>query len=164
MIKKESIFRALCDTDYGVQEIAGKAIPIMPNTLRALEIINSLPEEGYDMNAFQEEVLRYTPVQNYSGEHDMLLNGVMGMCGEAGECMDYLKKVLYQNEPMNREKLAEEIGDVLNYVALAAQGLGYSLQDIAIQNNVKLHKRYPNGFDPDRFVNREKYEGAEKDD
>lgn len=46
-------------------------------------------------------------------------------------------------------------GDVLWYVAEIASGLGVELGAIAQGNVEKLRKRYPEGFDAERSLNRE---------
>ena len=97
--------------------------------------------------------------QRTSGDgHDRVLNGCMGMCGESGECMDILKKHMMQGHAFDREKLIDELGDVFWYVAEAATGLGVTLDEVAQHNIDKLRKRYPDGFDVEHSVHREKYE------
>lgn len=76
------------------------------------------------------------------GKKDLILNGVMGLAGEAGECVDLVKKERFQGHELNKEKLIEELGDVLWYVAETASGLGISLDEVAQKNLDKLHKRY----------------------
>ena len=83
-----------------------------------------------------------------------ILNGVMGLNGEAGEVIDIVKKHIFQGHELDREHLAEELGDCLWYIAVAAKGIGYSLEDIANWNIKKLEKRYPNGFEVEKSVNR----------
>lgn len=83
-----------------------------------------------------------------------LENGLMGLCGEAGECMEILKKHRHQGHMLKREELCEEIGDALWYIAEAAAGAGFTLEDVARTNIEKLLKRYPNGFDPTRSASR----------
>lgn len=39
-----------------------------------------------------------------------LLNGLMGLNGEAGEAIDIFKKYLFQGHALNREHLAKELG------------------------------------------------------
>ena len=41
-------------------------------------------------------------------EWDLLLNGVMGLCGEAGECIDLVKKYRFQGHQLDQEKLKDE--------------------------------------------------------
>ena len=88
-------------------------------------------------------------------EMDLLINGVMGLNGEAGECIDLVKKHLFQGHTLNLEKLIDELSDVLWYVAITAQGIDVTLDEIMQHNIDKLLKRYPNGFEAKRSVNRE---------
>lgn len=81
-------------------------------------------------------------------------NGILGLCGESGECADILKKHLYQGHEFDRRKMLDELGDVLWYVAELAAGLALSLQDVAEHNVEKLKKRYPKGFDAERSIHR----------
>ena len=83
------------------------------------------------------------------------MNGVMGLAGESGECVDIVKKHLFHNHPLDREHLAKELGDVMWYIAVTAYSIDYSLDKIMRMNVEKLRKRYPDGFDPDRSRNRE---------
>jgi len=85
----------------------------------------------------------------------MLTNGVMGLCGEAGECCDIVKKYLFQGHPLDREKLLKELGDVAWYLAVAAAALDTPLEDVLAANIEKLKKRYPEGFSAERSVNRD---------
>ena len=85
---------------------------------------------------------------------DKLLNGLMGLNGEAGECIDVLKKFYFQGHELDEEKLVDEISDVLWYCAELAAGLGVGLGDIARHNIDKLKKRYPDGFSAERSINR----------
>ena len=88
-------------------------------------------------------------------DKDKLLNGVMGLNGEAGECIDVVKKHLFQGHELDTVKLIDELGDVLWYIAQTATGLGIDMEEIAQHNIAKLRARYPKGFDVERSVNRE---------
>ena len=88
-------------------------------------------------------------------EKDVLINGVMGLCGESGEAIDLVKKHLAQGHPLDAEKLAKELGDIAWYLAETAHAIGYSLEDILKMNIDKLAARYPEGFSSDRSMNRE---------
>ena len=85
----------------------------------------------------------------------LIENGVMGLNGEAGECIDLVKKWRFQGHPLDARKLMDELGDVLWYVAITASGLSYGLDEIMQHNIDKLRKRYPDGFDVGRSVHRE---------
>lgn len=60
-------------------------------------------------NEYQELALR--TVSEDSTE-DLILNGVLGLGGESGECEDLVKKYLFQGHNLDKEKLAKELGDV----------------------------------------------------
>lgn len=85
-------------------------------------------------------------------------NGILGLCGETGECADIWKKARHQGHQLDREKLIKEAGDVLWYVAELAAGLGVTLEEIATRNIAKLRERYPDGFDAERSIHREEAE------
>lgn len=95
-------------------------------------------------------------------EHSRIVNGALGLAGEAGECADHVKKHLFQKHNLDIAHLAEEIGDVLWYCAELASGINRSLDEIAEQNIAKLRERYPDGFDPERSIHRGEYEVIEK--
>lgn len=109
-----------------------------------------------ELNVYQQLAQRTCNITNTPSSK--IENGILGMCGEAGECADILKKYLFQGHEFDSDKMAEEIGDVLWYVGEAAAGLGLTLEEIALRNIRKLKNRYPEGFDPDRSINREEYE------
>lgn len=106
----------------------------------------------FSLDEYQEKAMRTAGV--YDTVTDELLNGLMGLNGEAGEALDILKKHLFQGHTLDEEHIKKELGDCLWYIALAADSLGISLEDIAIQNIEKLEKRYPTGFDTELSVNR----------
>lgn len=107
----------------------------------------------HDADAYQKNVLKYAP--DY---HDYLLNVIyaaMGMCGEAGEASELIKKYAYHGHTIDSEHLARELGDVLWYVSYMAHLFGYPLGKIMAMNQEKLAKRYPDGkFDEERSRNR----------
>ena len=74
-----------------------------------------------------------------------LIEGALGLNGEAGEVAEVVKKAVFGGHPMDKEKLAIELGDVLWYVAETAYGLGISLEEIMVMNIKKLEARYPAG-------------------
>ena len=77
---------------------------------------------------------------------DQLTNYCLGVAGEAGEVADIIKKAIYHGHVLSPEKIIEELGDVLFYVAAIASTLHVSLNDIAEKNIEKLLRRYPDGF------------------
>ena len=105
------------------------------------------------INEYQK--LAMTTLNPALSEKDVLINGVMGLCGESGEAIDIVKKWLAQGHELDKEKLAKELGDICWYLAETATALGLSLEDIMTANIEKLRKRYPEGFDTHRSVNRQ---------
>lgn len=113
----------------------------------------------YTMNDFQACAQRTSREKLQGRQADglnlkQLENGLMGLCGETGECMDVFKKHRHQGHDLDRAKLIEELGDVLWYCAETAAGLGVQLDEVAARNIHKLQLRYPEGFDSERSVNR----------
>ena len=79
--------------------------------------------------------------------HDMkVLYPTLGLCGEAGEVADKVKKVYRDNHGVFnadiRKDILKELGDVLWYVTLTGSDLGFSLEEIAIGNITKLEGRH----------------------
>lgn len=84
-----------------------------------------------------------------------LANMCMGLAGEAGEVVDLLKKHLFHGHPLDKEKVREEVGDVLFYLAGLCTILGIPLSTAGESNVRKLEKRYPEGFSVERSIHRE---------
>lgn len=101
------------------------------------------------LDQYQEETAR---TSTQAGDDLRVL--ALGIAGEAGEIADLVKKHFGQGHPLNEEKIGEEIGDCLWYLARMCHVLGYSFEWAAAANIVKLRKRYPDGFDPQRSINR----------
>lgn len=104
------------------------------------------------VNEYQQLALRTAP--KISEPSQRLLNGLMGLNGEAGEAIDILKKHLFQGHWLDSEHIAKELGDVAWYLAVSADALGYELEDIFEMNIRKLKDRYPEGFDAEHSINR----------
>ncbi len=105
------------------------------------------------INEYQKEALR--TASGMSDNVPMVVNGVLGLCGEAGECADMVKKNLFQGHELDKEHFAKELGDVAWYLAVAAHAVGYDLETVLQMNVDKLRKRYPEGFDPERSLHRQ---------
>jgi NTP pyrophosphatase (non-canonical NTP hydrolase) len=74
---------------------------------------------------------------------------VLGVAGEAGEVVEKWKKIVaYKNGEISKEDLEElskELGDVVWYIAVLAQSLGLSLNEVMQQNLRKLADRKKRG-------------------
>ena len=104
------------------------------------------------LNEYQR--LTMTTLNPALSQKDILINGVMGLCGEAGETIDLVKKHLHQGHDLDREKLTKELGDIAWYLAEAAYALDVSLDAVLEGNIVKLKSRYPEGFDTEKSIHR----------
>ena len=104
------------------------------------------------INEYQK--LAMTTLNPELSRKDVLINGVMGLCGEAGEAIDIVKKHLHQGHKLDKDKLVKELGDIAWYLAETATALDVSLEDVLERNIEKLKARYPEGFSTERSVNR----------
>lgn len=121
--------------------------------LQYCEHLKQAMKDNLTANDYQRMAMRTAGDKN----EDYLVNAIMGLCGEVGECADIIKKHLFQGHDLNKEKLIDEASDVCWYVALLATALGVTLEEIMLHNIEKLKKRYPDGFDKSRSINREEY-------
>ncbi len=70
----------------------------------------------------------------------------LGLAGEAGEVANIVKKIQRDHDGVLtdqvRDKLRDELGDVLWYISACADELGLTLAEIAAFNVEKLAKRH----------------------
>ena len=82
-------------------------------------------------------------------EEKRIIYPALGMCGEAGEVADKVKKVIRDNNQDftndRKREIAKEIGDVLWYCATLSHDLGFSLEEVAQMNIDKLASRQRRG-------------------
>ena len=105
------------------------------------------------INEYQK--LAMTTLNPELSKQDVLINGVMGLCGESGEAIDIVKKHLHQGHGLDKEKLAKELGDIAWYLAETAWALDIPLEEILQGNIDKLKRRFPEGFSTERSIIRE---------
>ena len=102
------------------------------------------------MNVNEYQRLAMTTLNPQLNKRDVLINSVMGLCGESGEAIDIVKKWMAQGHELDKEHLAKELGDIAWYLAEAATALDIPLEDIFQSNIDKLKQRYPQGFEAKR--------------
>lgn len=105
------------------------------------------------INEYQELAMR--TLNKDLNKRDVLINGVMGLCGESGEAIDIVKKHLAQGHELDREHLIKELGDIAWYLAETATALDVTLEEVLQGNIDKLKKRYPDGFARENSIARE---------
>ena len=69
---------------------------------------------------------------------DVLINGVMGLCGEAGEVIEIIKKFTWHGRKLDRENMIKEMGDVLWYLAELCGSIDTDLDEVMEKNIEKL--------------------------
>jgi NTP pyrophosphatase (non-canonical NTP hydrolase) len=104
------------------------------------------------MNEYQQLANR-TSGAGKEGERRQVI-AALGLAGEAGEFANIIKKKTAHGHDIPKEELADELGDVLWYLAEAATACGLTLNEIAAMNVEKLKARYPDGFSEERSRNR----------
>lgn len=72
----------------------------------------------------------------------MKLHAVLGVCGEAGELADAIKKELIYRKPIDRENIVEELGDLRWYIQYVQQMYNITEDEVLQHNAIKLSKRY----------------------
>lgn len=75
-------------------------------------------------------------------EREMKWHAVGGVCGEAGELMDCVKKELAYRKPVDRKNIIEELGDLRFYMRAVQNLYGISDQEVLQENANKLSTRY----------------------
>jgi NTP pyrophosphatase (non-canonical NTP hydrolase) len=72
-----------------------------------------------------------------------LLDASAGLAEEAGEVLAHIRKHLLQGRPLDRDAVTLELGDALWCLAIAADTLGVTLDEVARRNVEKLRSRFP---------------------
>ena len=84
-----------------------------------------------------------------------VINACLGLSGEVGELTDMVKKWVFHEKTLDETHLKKELGDVMWYVAMMCQSIGWELDDVLQMNIDKLIARYPEGFDVVKANNRQ---------
>ena len=83
-----------------------------------------------------------------------LIHAAQGLTTETGEFTDTLKKYVFYGSPIDEVNMAEEVGDLMWYIAEACNALGIDLEDVMERNIEKLQTRYPQKFEASAALNR----------
>lgn len=75
-----------------------------------------------------------------------LMHCAVGASGEAGEVLDLIKKHVFNNREIDRQKLIEELGDVEFYLQGLRNALDIERDQIIQANVIKLDRRYRDGY------------------
>lgn len=75
-----------------------------------------------------------------------LVDAAAGLAEEAGEVLGLVRKHVFMNHALDRDRLRRELGDVLWCLAVLGQSAGLTLEEVAAANVAKLEMRYPDGY------------------
>ena len=79
-----------------------------------------------------------------TGEFSQMIVPLLGLAGETGELLSEYKKYLRDGKAhlLFKERVSEELGDLLWYISNVASKFELSLDDVAINNLSKVHDRW----------------------
>jgi len=95
-----------------------------------------------ELRAYQQQALASDRIPK---DHDTsIIAPLLGLAGETGELLSEYKKHLRDRDvhPLPKDRIAEELGDLLWYIANAASKFGLDLDEIAEKNLVKARDRW----------------------
>jgi len=100
-----------------------------------------------DINEYKKKALR-TDYANYSDFHTgdvsaRLDYSTIGLVTESSKILDLIKKSKKSLHPLDKQKIIEELGDLLWYLNLTLDELGISFEDIMEASLDKINKKYP---------------------
>ena len=70
----------------------------------------------------------------------------LGVSGEAGDISSCIKKLVFHKNDAIKDGIKENIGDIMWYVSMICNSLGWDLNEVLEENIKKLKERYPKGF------------------
>lgn len=99
-------------------------------------------------NEYQHEAVKTCVTQTSC---DTILMCALGLAGESGEVADIVKKAVFHKKvAVDSERVKDELGDILWYIAVLADELGLTLAEIMCHNVAKLRARHgSSGFNPE---------------
>jgi len=84
-----------------------------------------------------------------------LLHVTFGLCTEAAEFQDAMKKHLFYGKDLDRANLIEEMGDMLWYMAIGCDEIKTTFEEVMQKNSKKLTLRYKGGFTETQALGRD---------
>lgn len=92
-----------------------------------------------NLKDYVQKAMTTAPITNA----DMLrIHAAMGICGEAGELIDHMKKVTFNNKDLDEKYLVAELGDICWYMNLMITALGTTWEHVFDVNIAKLSARF----------------------
>jgi NTP pyrophosphatase (non-canonical NTP hydrolase) len=111
----------------------------------------------YRDEALKTESINFYEIIKRLKEPRMLriLHTAMGICTEAGELLDAVKRHIFYGKELDEVNLKEEIGDLGWYEEVLMDVLGVVREGVQKVNAEKLAKRYKNGFSKEEAYDRD---------
>ena len=106
------------------------------------------------MNFDEYQQLAYKTAGHGPDKQTDIFVSLLGLAGESGEVLDYMKKVYVHGHKLDEDKLKKELGDTIWYLSDLCSRFGFSLDEVAQLNIKKLKSRYPEGFSAQKSQNR----------
>lgn len=117
---------------------------------RLRELVDN-PETEITAKEYQLAAMKTARVPSDS----WLDNAALGLCGEAGDVADLVRKCRFLGVPLDRQHVIEELGDVAWYVALTATAIGVDLGEVLLANLDKLRRKFSPDLERSRTITQE---------
>ena len=88
-------------------------------------------------NRYMRDALR---TADHSDKDKLKLECALGLCGEAGEVAEQVKKHYFHGHTLDKRHMIEELGDVAWYLAVLCDAIGSDLHTVMEENLIKLEK------------------------
>lgn len=113
--------------------------------------MENIPDHELTSNEYQQ--LAERTINKKLSDKEIEMHAIHGMCSEVGEIQSIYQKV-YQGHEFDEAHVMSEIGDLLWFIAEYCTVKGYTVEQVMRNNIDKLKKRYPEGFEAEKSLNR----------
>lgn len=126
-----------------------------------LDVIKKAMFYGKDIENFKTVVpsitLGHAPMffHESTAKGELILHGLIGVLTEATELAEHLQVVLAGESELDSVNVKEEIADCMWYMAILADTMGFTFEEVQATNISKLKARYPEKFTEEKAVNRD---------
>lgn len=122
-----------------------------------METPKKVDSKWYIENAMKTDLTDYQPVKDRLQDDRTvrILHASIGLSTESAELVDALKKHLMYGKPLDIVNLKEEAADCMWYLALLADAVGFTFEEVMETNIAKLKARYGDKFSENSAVNRD---------
>lgn len=136
-------------------------IPTDEEARTALDFAELVSASDYHFFAARTENSNWDEIKERLMDQEILrfLHAQAGLTTETGEIADIFKKYIFYGKEIDRNHLAEEMGDLLWYLSICCYLVGMNLEEVMRKNIFKLRLRYPESFSNDAALQR-----ADKED